>query len=134
MKGSYHFLQDVIFNESVPGHLSPICPATEAPILPLSPHTVHSQVRTAGGQAFADIIHAHDTALEARHSQHVTGSNAQSSGGDSPLSLLTILDFTSLAVFDLFHDSLPVFSLSSFIFSYLYFFRFYTFFFLVHTS
>ena len=27
LKGSYHFLRNVIFNESIPGHLSPVCPA-----------------------------------------------------------------------------------------------------------
>lgn len=63
LKGSYHFSCDVVSNESVPGHLSPIHPVAIAPDSLPSLCPVWSQVCTTGRQAFADVIHAHDVAL-----------------------------------------------------------------------
>ena len=115
LKGSYHFLRDVIFNESIPGHLSPVCPAVvDSKPLP-SIHPVHSWVCTPAGQAFADVIHACDVALASCHSQRTAISAAPDPGGDKPLSLLTILDFVSLVTVDSF-PTIPIFSLDSFSF------------------
>lgn len=79
-------------------------------------HPVRSRTCTAGGQAFADIIHARDVALASRRAQHMAPSSTQDSGGDLPLSLLTILDFVSFVAVDSFPDSSHSLSLDSFFF------------------
>ena len=105
LKGTYHFSYDIIFNESVPGHLASVCAVTTVPVSSPSFHPICSHVCITGGQAFADIIHAQDTALASHHSQCVAEANTQVSGGELPLSLMTVLDFVSLATIDSFLDS-----------------------------
>jgi hypothetical protein len=120
LKRSYHFLCDVIFNESIPGHLSPVHPAVvDSKPLP-SIHPVHSRVCTPAGQAFANVIHACDVALASHRSWHTAISAAPDPGGDKPLSLLTILDFVSLVTVNSF-PTILIFSLDSFFFTYIYF-------------
>ena len=116
LKGTYHFSRDIVFNESVPGHLSPVQSATVAQDVSPSSRPVRSRLRTTGGQAFADIIHARDVALASRRARRVAATNVQDSGGDLPLSLLTILDFVSFVAIDSFPDSVPALSLDSFSF------------------
>ena len=63
----------MIFNESVPGHLSPPRHTVSSSHSVVIPQPVRSRVRTAGGQAFADLIHIRDIALASRHSRAVLG-------------------------------------------------------------
>ena len=67
-KGAFHFSQDVIFNESVPGRLSgrlsshpavPSSSSSPSSNLPI-PRPPYLCVHTAAGQAFADTIAARD--------------------------------------------------------------------------
>jgi Reverse transcriptase (RNA-dependent DNA polymerase) len=105
-------LHNVIFNEFIPGHLSPVCPAVvNSKPLP-SIHPVHSRVCTPAGQAFADVIHACDVALASCRSQCTAISAAPDPGGDKLLSLLTILNFVSLVTVDSF-PTIPIFPLDS---------------------
>ena len=104
-KNSVHFSRDVVFNESVPGHLSgsprtfsspsstSLIPSSSSSstVPPISPRL---RVRTAAGQVFADTIAARDRALALRRSRVSPDDSAR-----PPLSLSAILDFVSLADF-----------------------------------
>ena len=101
LKGTCHFSRDIIFNESVPSHLSPPCHSViPASMNSTSHRPVHSRVHTAGGQAFADLIHARNVALASRRSN-----KALPDGGASFFSLSDILDFVSLVDYNFFSDS-----------------------------
>ena len=103
---------DIIFNETVPDHLSATCPLapTTTALLPSSPRPICSHIQTAGGQAYADIIHAKDEALATWHLK----SSALTTSGGEPMLLFTILDFVSLLSIDSYLESHPLFSLTSF--------------------
>ena len=71
LQGKYHFSRDVIFNESVPGHLAPICKidgstssSSDPPVVSTCP--MHNINPTSKGQAFAEAIHVHDKHLASR--------------------------------------------------------------------
>ena len=117
LKGTCHFSRDVIFNESVPGHLSP--PRRSVPSSPsvsIAPsRPVRSRTRTAGGQAFADLIHTRDTALASRRSRLIVDAHSPD-GGASFLSLSHILDFVSLVNYHSFSDPSHTSSLDSVLF------------------
>ena len=71
LQGKYHFSQDVIFNESIPGHLSPIRKIDDSTSISSDPPTVPAHPTcnlnpTSKGQAFADAIHIHDECLASR--------------------------------------------------------------------
>jgi len=82
LNGKYHFSRDVIFNELVPGRLSPSCSSTmSSTSLPSSlslptppspaPHPPRTLVRTAKGQAFADAIQVRDERNAARRQNSI---------------------------------------------------------------
>ena len=72
LQGKYHFLQDIIFNESVPGHLAPIRkiddPGTFTSSNPPSKSTrpSHKLNPTSKGHVFAEVIHVRDERLAKR--------------------------------------------------------------------
>ena len=112
LKGAFHFSRDVVFNESVPGRLSPSrslssFPSSSPP--PSSSRPARDRVRTAAGQAFADAVADRD----ARRLLRVP--SLSDGGGRDPVphSLATILDFISLNAYDSFPDPLPTWSLLS---------------------
>jgi hypothetical protein len=108
LKGACHFSRDIVFKELVPGHLSPPCHSVLPSSSDSSPSSrpVCSCVCTAGGQAFADLIHARDVALASRCS-------GAAHGGVSLFSLSHILDFVSLVDYNSFSQSSFVSSLDS---------------------
>lgn len=77
LKGAYHFSRNVIFNESVPGHLSSLrssshpstsLPLVESPVK-TSQRPVCMHIRTTAGKAYDANICACDAVLVSRHSQ-----------------------------------------------------------------
>jgi len=78
LNGKYHFSCDVIFNELVPGRLSPSSPSSSSPLSVSSstsssissstpqPHPTRVLTHTAKGQAFADAIKLCDDRLVAK--------------------------------------------------------------------
>ena len=117
LKGVFHFSRDVIFNELVPGRLSPSSrrdpppTSTRANIdhLPemevVGPHPVRAWVRTVAGQAFADTIAARDARLRLR--------SPDTDEVSAFYSLAVILDFVSLNVYAGLPDAVPTWSLDS---------------------
>jgi hypothetical protein len=109
LKGATHFSRDVIFNESVSGHLSTcVSVSSSSSVLPSSdstpdPRPLRNRVRTAAGQAFAESIATRNLALASRCSN---------GGGQSYFSLSHILDFSSLFVLDKFPLPLSTWSLA----------------------
>ena len=116
-----HFSQDVVFNESVSGHLSPTHHVTSSssssPFSSASTSTsstssssslpvVHLRVRTVAGQAFAETIAARDHALVLCCSCAPAYESAC-----PPLSLSVIQDFLSLADIAALPSPIPTWSL-----------------------
>jgi len=120
LNGKYHFSQDVIFNELVPGHLSPSHTSSSTPLpissplpssnsssppLPSSPprHPTCEITCTTKGQAFADTICLQDEQLVAKRG-----------GAPHPQqSLSAISDFVSLSLADDILTAEPLVNLAS---------------------
>ena len=99
LNGKYHFSCDVIFNELVPGHLSPSSSSSSSssssvPSSSPQPHPIRALTHTTKGQAFADAIKLCDDHLMARR--------APATHPQQSLSAIT--DFVSLFAAD---DLLP---------------------------
>ena len=76
LNGKYHFSHDIIFNELVPGCLSPSSSSSSpsssssSSLFPPPPHPTHVLTCLAKGQAFADAIQIWDNCLAANRECH----------------------------------------------------------------